>query len=49
MLFTLLVFQFDISGNDTKEEHNANIEVIIFNSFGFHLDKSGKDINDGQS
>ena len=41
-----LLFHFDISGKDIKDEHPSNIFNIYFKLLFFHLDISGKDVND---
>ena len=46
MVSTLELFQFDISGNETKELFPANIKLISITLEVFHLDKSGKDCNE---
>ena len=45
---TLLVFHFEISGNDAKEEHPQNIHIISVTLIVFHCEISGKDVNDEQ-
>ena len=44
----LLIFHFEISGNDLNEEHPENILLILLTFSVFHLDISGKEINDEQ-
>ena len=43
---TLLVFHFEISGNDINDEHPLNILLILETLFVFHFEISGYDFND---
>ena len=43
---TLLVFHFDISGNDDNDEHPENIYFIFVTLLVFHVDISGNDDNE---
>ena len=38
ILVTILVFHFDISGNDFNDEHSANKNLILVTLFVFHFD-----------
>ena len=48
MSVTLLVFHFEISGIDVKEEQLKNIPLIFVMLLVFHLEISGKDDNEEQ-
>ena len=43
---TLLIFHFDISGNDINEEHPLKISWKLLTLQTFHFDISDNDIND---
>ena len=49
IVVTLLVFQFDISGNDIKDEQPRNISFKLVILIVFQSDISGKDIKDEQN
>ena len=44
--FSSKLFQYDMSGIDTKELHPKNMFLIYFIFAVFHLDTSGNDINE---
>jgi len=46
MLFTLIKFHFEISGNDFNEEHPKNNPLILLALFKFHFEISGNDFNE---
>ena len=46
MSLTFDIFHFDISGNDSKEEHLQNILEISLAFDIFHFDISGNNFND---
>ena len=48
MFVTLLVFHFEISGIDVKEEQLKNIPFILVTLLVFHLEISGNDNNEEQ-
>ena len=41
MLITLIIFHFEISGNDFNDEHSSNIPSILLIFFKFQFDISG--------
>ena len=45
---TLLIFHFDISDKDDKDEQLENKELIYMALFVFHFDISGNDDKDEQ-
>ena len=50
ILIILVVFQFEMSGKYTNDEHPSNKHVIPFNFDVFHFDISfGKEINEEHS
>ena len=48
LFVTFEVFQFEISGKDSNDEHSPNIKFIFFTYEVFHFDISGKYFNDEQ-
>ena len=46
IIFILLVFHFDISGNDSNDEHPKNNPENLSNFSVFQLEMSGIDINE---
>ena len=42
----LLVFYFEISGNDINDEHPLNMHIISVILLVFHFEISGNEVND---
>ena len=46
---TLIVFHFEISGNDINDEHSQNKDFILITLLVFHFEISGISFNDEHS